>query len=119
MKALTKGANFDENEIVRTKAIIQSMTPRERREPKVLNGSRRARIAFGAGLKVSDVNNLVDRFTAAQKMMRQIRNGGVPPGMAGMAGMGVPAMAPKPLHKAPKKKSKSGNPAKRALEESQ
>jgi len=122
MKALTKGANFDENEIVRTKAIIQSMTPQERREPKVLNGSRRARIALGAGLKVSDVNNLVDRFTAAQKMMRQIRNGGVPPGIAGMAGkagMGMPAMASKPLHIAPKKKSKSGNPAKRALEDSQ
>jgi signal recognition particle subunit SRP54 len=116
MKQLTKGANFDESEIVRTKAIIQSMTPRERQEPKVLNGSRRARIALGAGLKVSDVNNLVDRFSAAQKMMRQIRNGGVP---AGMAGMGMPAMAPKPANIPPKKKSKSGNPAKRALEESQ
>jgi len=116
MKQLAKGANFDESEIVRTKAIIQSMTPRERQEPKVLNGSRRARIALGAGLKVSDVNNLVDRFSAAQKMMRQIRNGGVP---AGMAGMGMPVMAPKPAHIAPKKKSKSGNPAKRALEESQ
>jgi len=116
MKQLTKSANFDESEIVRTKAIIQSMTPRERQEPKVLNGSRRARIALGAGLKVSDVNNLVDRFSAAQKMMRQIRNGGVP---AGMAGMGMPAMAPKPANIPPKKKSKSGNPAKRALEESQ
>ena len=116
MKQLTKSANFDESEIVRTKAIIQSMTPRERQEPKVLNGSRRARIALGAGLKVSDVNNLVERFSAAQKMMRQIRNGGVP---AGMAGMGMPAMSPKPANIPPKKKSKSGNPAKRALEESQ
>lgn len=105
--------NFDEGEIVRTKAIVESMTPAERRDPKVLNGSRRSRIALGSGLKTSDVNNLVDRFSAAQKMMRQVRNGGMP---SGMAGMGMPALpAKKPI---PKKKSKSGNPAKRALEES-
>ncbi len=109
--------NFDEGEIVRTKAIVQSMTPIERRDPKVLNGSRRARIALGSGRKVSDVNNLVDRFSAAQKMMKQVRNGGMP---QGMSGMGLPAM-PKAAIKnaAPKKKSKSGNPAKRALEEGQ
>jgi signal recognition particle subunit SRP54 len=107
--------NFDEGEIVRTKAIVQSMTPTERRDPKVLNGARRARIALGSGRKVSDVNNLVDRFSAAQKMMKQVRNGAMP---QGMAGMGLPAM-PKAAIKsaAPKKKSKSGNPAKRALEE--
>ena len=107
--------NFDEGEIVRTKAIVQSMTPMERRDPKVLNGSRRARIALGSGRKVSDVNNLIDRFSAAQKMMKQVRNGGMP---QGMAGMGLPAM-PKAANKGavPRKKSKSGNPAKRALEE--
>lgn len=105
--------NFDEGEIVRTKAIVESMTPTERRDPKVLNGSRRARIALGSGFKTSDVNNLVDRFIAAQKMMRQVRNGGMP---SGMTGMGMPAVDMKrPI---PKKKSKSGNPAKRALEES-
>ena len=109
--------NFDESEITRTKAIVQSMTPLERRDLKVLNGSRRARIALGSGRKVSDVNNLVDRFTAAQKMMKQVRNGGIPAGMP--PGMGMPAM-PKlnaPVNK--KKKSKSGNPAKRAQEEGQ
>ena len=107
--------NIDEGEIVRTKAIVQSMTPTERRDPKVLNAARRARIALGSGRKVSDVNNLVDRFSAAQKMMKQVRNGAMP---QGMAGMGLPAM-PKAAIKsaAPKKKSKSGNPAKRALEE--
>jgi len=105
---------FDESEISRTTAIVQSMTPQERREPKILNGSRRARIALGAGRKVSDVNNLVDRFSAAQKMMKQLRNGAVP---AGMSGMGLPPV--KAPISAPKKKSKSGNPAKRALEESQ
>ena len=107
--------NFDEGEIVRTKAIVQSMTPTERRDPKVLNGSRRARIALGSGRKVSDVNNLVDRFSAAQKMMKQVRNGGMP---QGMGGMGLPAMPKSSIKSAPpKKKSKSGNPAKRALEE--
>ena len=105
---------FDEGEISRTTAIVQSMTPKERREPKILNGSRRARIALGAGHKVSDVNNLVERFSAAQKMMKQLRNGAMP---AGMSGMGMPPL--KAPVKASKKKSKSGNPAKRALEESQ
>jgi len=112
--------NFDEGEIVRTKAIVQSMTPAERREPKMLNGSSRARIALGSGRKVSDVNNLVDRFSAAQKMMKQVRNGGMPAGMPpnmGM-GMGMPAM-PKVNKPINKKKSKSGNPAKRALEQGQ
>lgn len=107
---------FDEGEISRTTAIVQSMTPKERRDPKILNGSRRARIALGAGRKVSEVNNLVDRFSSAQKMMKQLRNGATP---AGMSGMGLPPMPAKPAMKPAKKKSKSGNPAKRALEESQ
>jgi signal recognition particle subunit SRP54 len=109
--------NFDESEILRTKAIVQSMTPRERRDPKVLNGSRRARIALGSGRKVSDVNNLVDRFSAAQKMMKQVRNGGMP---SGVPGMGLPAMPKAPARAVVhKKKSKSGNPAKRAIEDGQ
>lgn len=114
--------NFDESEIVRTKSIVQSMTPLERQDPKVLNGSRRARIALGAGRKVQDVNALVDKFSAAQKMMRQMRNGGgMPPAMA--QGMGMPAglgsgpMGVKKGQAPTKKKSKSGNPAKRAAEE--
>ena len=109
--------NFDESEITRTKAIVQSMTPLERRDLKVLNGSRRARIALGSGRKVSEVNALADKFTAAQKMMKQMRNGGgMPQGMALPPGM--PGLPPAPKKAAPiqKKKSKSGNPAKRALE---
>jgi signal recognition particle subunit SRP54 len=114
--------NFDESEIVRTKSIVQSMTPLERQDPKVLNGSRRARIALGAGRKVQDVNALVDKFSAAQKMMRQMRNGGgMPPAMAqsmGMpAGMGAGPISSKKPQPPVKKKSKSGNPAKRAAEE--
>lgn len=119
--------NFDESEVTRTKAIVQSMTPAERRDLKLLNGSRRARIAAGSGRQVSDINKLVDKFTAAQKMMKQMRSGkgmGMPAGMAlppGMSG-GAPAMhgmpgVPKKGQQPPKKKSKSGNPAKRAAEE--
>lgn len=111
--------NFDESELVRTEAIVRSMTPQERVNVKILNGSRRARIAKGSGRSVSEVNTLVDRFVGAQKMMRQLRNGGGIPGMPGMAGMPpIPGMgAGKSGGKGqqpPKKKSKSGNPAKRA-----
>jgi signal recognition particle subunit SRP54 len=109
--------NFDESELVRTKSIVQSMTPIERRDPKVLNGGRRARIALGSGRKVSDVNSLVERFSAAQKMMKQVRNGGMPQGLGGMGMPAMPKAAPKNVPQ--KKKSKSGNPAKRALEEGQ
>jgi signal recognition particle subunit SRP54 len=109
--------NFDESEITRTKAIVQSMTPAERRDIKLLNGSRRARIALGSGRQVSDVNKLVEKFSAAAKMMKQMRGGkgAMPPGMALPPGMSMPP-APKLAMTPPKKKSRSGNPAKRALE---
>jgi signal recognition particle subunit SRP54 len=112
--------NIDEREIDRVSAIIKSMTPVERRDPKILNGSRRSRIAAGSGTKVSDVNGLVDRFGEAQKMMRQmVAGGGMPnlPGMPGMPGMG--GKRAKAKQAAPKKgkKARSGNPAKRAIEE--
>ena len=112
--------SFDERELVRTQAIVQSMTPQERVNPKVLNGSRRARIAGGSGRSVSEINNLVDRFTQAQKMMRQMRTKGNPMaalgGMGGMGSAGLPSAPNKGVQPA-KKKSKSGNPAKRALQE--
>ena len=67
--------NFDEREIDRIQAIIQSMTPAERANPKMIDGSRRARIAKGSGRQVSDVNSLVDRFFEARKMMMSVRQG--------------------------------------------
>ena len=67
--------NFDEREIDRIQAIIQSMTPAERDNPKIIDGSRRARIADGSGRQVSDVNQLVDRFFEARKMMEQMAQG--------------------------------------------
>ncbi|NDF42415.1 MAG: signal recognition particle protein, partial [Actinobacteria bacterium] len=110
---------IDDNELIRTQAIVQSMTPTERRDPKILNGSRRARIARGSGRTVTEVNSLVDRFTAAAKMMKQMRSGGSLPGMPpGMGAMGAPGLARSaPKIQPQKKKSRSGNPAKRAQEE--
>lgn len=105
--------NFDESELVRSRAIIQSMTPQERNEPKILNGSRRSRIARGSGRAVSEINSLVERFTQAQKMMKQMRSGNSPAGMPNLGGL--PKMT-QPSN-TPKKKSRSGNPAKRALEQ--
>jgi signal recognition particle subunit SRP54 len=107
--------NFDEREIVHTEAIIQSMTPAERANPKLLNGSRRLRIAQGCGMTVTDVNQLVNRFEQAAKMMKTVAKGGVPqvPGMAPMPGM----HGGKKKQAAKKKTSRSGNPAKRAQEQ--
>ncbi len=111
--------NFDEREIDRIQAIIQSMTPGERANPKMIDGSRRARIAKGSGRQVSDVNQLVDRFFEARKMMQQMARGGAP-GMPGAPGMGLGKKAKgrqAPQQKQAKGKRRSGNPAKRAQEE--
>src|SRR6185312_10254941 len=108
--------NFDESEITRTEAIIQSMTRQERLQPKVLNGSRRVRIANGSGTTVTEVNALVNRFEQAAKMMKTVAKGGVPqvPGMGPIPGAGFGGGRGKQQQK--KKGSKSGNPAKRAAE---
>ncbi|MGV8857584.1 signal recognition particle protein [Rhodoglobus sp.] len=110
--------NFDESEITRTEAIIQSMTKQERTVPKLLNGSRRVRIARGSGTTVTEVNALVNRFEQAAKMMKTVAKGGTPqiPGMGPIPGGhgGKSAQAKKGQKK---KSSKSGNPAKRAAEE--
>lgn len=76
--------NFDEKEIDRVEAIVRSMTPHERVAPKIINGSRRARIARGSGVHVSEVNGLLERFAQAQKMMKKLAQGGGMPGMPGM-----------------------------------
>ncbi|MGV8970469.1 MAG: signal recognition particle protein [Microbacteriaceae bacterium] len=108
--------NFDESEITRTEAIIQSMTLTERRAPKVLNGSRRVRIAKGSGTTVTEVNALVNRFEQAAKMMKTVAKGGMPqiPGMGPVPG--AKFGGGKQQQQAKKKGSKSGNPAKRAAE---
>ncbi|MCT1477049.1 signal recognition particle protein [Microbacterium sp. p3-SID336] len=114
--------DFDEREIDRTEAIIRSMTPGERRNPKVLNGSRRLRIARGSGMTVTDVNQLVQRFEQAAKMMKTVARGGTPniPGMGPVPGMGKPGASSKRGKKGKGSggggRSRSGNPAKRAAE---
>jgi signal recognition particle subunit SRP54 len=72
-------SQIDDKDLDRIAAIIRSMTPAERQDPKVLNGSRRLRIARGSGVTVTDVNQLVDRFFEARKMMKQMA--GSLPGM--------------------------------------
>jgi signal recognition particle subunit SRP54 len=71
-------SQIDDKDLDRTSAIIRGMTPTERENPKIINGSRRLRIANGSGVAVSDVNQLVDRFFEARKMMGQLGNMGLP-----------------------------------------
>ncbi len=107
-------ANIDEKEIDRIEAIIHSMTPTERDNPKIIDGSRRARIAKGSGTQVSEVNNLVDRFFEARKAMTALASGKMPGilGMPGMAGRGGPKRQ-QPKAKKKNARGVSGNPAKR------
>lgn len=68
--------NVDEKALVKVEAIIQSMTKKERSNPKILNGSRKRRIAKGSGTSVQDVNRLISQFNQMQKMMKQFSKGG-------------------------------------------
>ncbi|WP_224391718.1 signal recognition particle protein [Pseudonocardia sp. ICBG1293] len=102
----------DDRQIDRLQAIIRGMTPAEREDPKIINASRRQRIANGSGVSVSDVNDLVNRFFEARKMMKQMA------GQFGFGGGGRSATkkVPKNPRKArqAKKGRRSGNPANRA-----
>ena len=106
---------FDDREFDRVEAMVRSMTPFERTHPKQINGSRRARIAKGSGVTVTEVNQLLERFGQAQKMMKSMARGGGGglPGMPGIPGTGKRGKQQQPQ----RRKSKSGNPAKRAAEE--
>jgi signal recognition particle subunit SRP54 len=98
-------AQVDDKDLDRVAAIIRSMTPAERHDPKILNGSRRLRIARGSGVTVTEVNQLVDRFYDARKMMKQMAGGMGIPGMPGMR---------RPSKKGGRKGGKPGKPAKRS-----
>ncbi|BBA69177.1 signal recognition particle protein [Geobacter sulfurreducens] len=87
MKQL-QGAQPSERELKRIEAIIGSMTPAERANHAIINGSRRLRIAKGSGTTVQEVNQLLKRFTEAQKMMKQLQKLGPKGLMRGMKGMG-------------------------------
>jgi signal recognition particle subunit SRP54 len=89
------------------------MTPKERDNPKIIDGSRRARIAKGAGVEVAEVNSLVTRFFDARKMMESMASGRMP-GMPGLPGTGGgKARQPKQQPKKKGGRKVSGNPAKR------
>ena len=113
---------FDEREVDRIEAIVCSMPPAERADLSILNGSRRSRIARGSGTTVQAVNNLVERFVAAKKMMEAMAAGGAGlgagmPGMGSLPGAGRRAgarQAPKAKRGKGGKKGRSGNPAKAA-----
>jgi signal recognition particle subunit SRP54 len=79
--------NVDDGELNKIEAIIQSMTARERREPTIIDGSRRARIARGSGTTVPAVNQLLKQFEQMKKMMRQMGSGGMPQLPGGMGKM--------------------------------
>ena len=69
-------SQLDDRQVRRMEAIINSMTPKERRKPDILNGSRKRRIAAGSGTQVQDVNRLLKQFDQIQRMMKQMRKGG-------------------------------------------
>ncbi len=102
-------SQISDKDLDRAEAIVSSMTPTERRNPKIINGSRRARIAAGSGVTVSEVNSLVMRFFEGQKMMRQVLGGGQIPGMPPIPGMRR-AAAKAAKGKKGKKKPKGGRP---------
>jgi signal recognition particle subunit SRP54 len=68
-----KGINIDQKEFVKVEAIINSMTPEERRNPSILNGSRRRRIALGSGTTVADVNRLLKQYNEMKKLMKAFK----------------------------------------------
>ncbi|HEX4082181.1 MAG TPA: hypothetical protein VHX40_04390, partial [Acidimicrobiales bacterium] len=80
---------IDDGEVSRVEAIVRSMTPAERADPQVIDGSRRVRIARGSGSSTQDVNQLLKQFREMQKMMKGMAGGAMPgmPGMGGAAGM--------------------------------
>lgn len=117
--------NFDEREVDKVEAIVRSMTPAERADVKILNGSRRARIAKGSGTTVTDVNGLVKRFESAKAMMASMGSGGMPDfaamarggGGAGKAKQREQARQAQAQKRRVQKKARSGNPAKRRQQE--
>ncbi|MPQ97275.1 signal recognition particle protein [Modestobacter sp. I12A-02628] len=101
----------DERDLDRTAAIIRSMTPAERITPKIINASRKVRIANGCGMSVTDVNQLLERFAQAQKMMGQMA------GSMGMPGMGPMSKKQRGRqNQVPaRKKGKKGKPVRRTI----
>jgi signal recognition particle subunit SRP54 len=81
-------ANVDESGLKRIEAIINSMTPHERRRPDVLNGSRKRRVAMGSGTSVQEINKLIKQYRGMQKMFKGVQGKWLRKAMGGMGGMG-------------------------------
>lgn len=86
-----KDVELDGKEVKHIEAIILSMTPEERANVKILNGSRRKRIADGAGVKIQDVNRMMKQFQEIQKTMKKMKNKKINPSKMGGLG-GLPGM---------------------------
>ncbi len=91
---IPKGAmdQVNDRQMAHLEAIINSMTPKERRFPDIIKGSRKKRIAAGCGLQVQDVNRLLKQFTQMQKMMKKMKGGGMAKMMRGLKGQFPPGM---------------------------
>ena len=87
-------SQVNDKEIKRQIAIVNSMSPVERRKPDIINGSRKRRIAAGSGTQVQDVNRLLKQFKQMQKMMKQFKKGGMRQLMRQFGGMGGRALPP-------------------------
>ena len=91
-------SQINDNQFKRMGVIIDSMTPKEKRFPDVINGSRKQRIAAGSGTQIADVNRLLKQHKQMQKMMKKVsRKGGMQKmmrGMQGMPGMQMPGGMP-------------------------
>jgi signal recognition particle subunit SRP54 len=113
-KALLDQVN--DKDLDRAEAIVRSMTPQERRTPKIINGSRRLRIANGSGVTVGEVSQLVTNFFEGQKQMKMLMGGGMPgmPAIGGMAGT-ARRSAKAARAKNAKGKRRSGDPRKAAI----
>jgi len=85
-KMMGDGMEFNEDDLKYTEAIIYSMTPKERHNPKILNGSRRRRIAGGSGTTVQDVNQLLKEFEQTKKMIKRMMKGAKGRGPKGKGG---------------------------------
>jgi len=92
MKQQIAAAGLDDSMIKRQEAIVSSMTKLERRKPKVLDGSRKRRIAAGSGTSVPEVNKLLKNHRQMADMMKKVGKSGMKGLLGGMGGGGMPAL---------------------------
>ena len=102
--SLLKQVNIEDRDLARLEGIIRSMTPAERRSPKLISGSRKRRIAAGSGRTPADVNQLMKQFGDAQRMMKMMAGRRGMPDLAGLSAGGRPT---RPVNKGPKAKKKA------------